>query len=72
MTEHEARWVTVAAIAFLVAATILIDVALFHYFGSDATISRVCGMAMKAYPILTVWTIFGLGLFVGHVLISAW
>lgn len=72
MSDQEARWLTVGFILALVAITIGYDVAIMHLVGSDATISRVCGNAMHRYPILTAWTLVGVGMFIGHVFLSAW
>jgi hypothetical protein len=72
MTLYEAQWLTVAFILFLVAATVSYDIAIIHWFGSEASISRVCGYAMRKYPVIAAWMLIGVGIYVGHTWLSAW
>lgn len=71
MSIVEARQLTAAYIAAIVALTILYDVWVITKFGPDASISRVCGLAFNAYPLTFAWFLIGLGLYVGHVHIPA-
>ena len=72
MTTQQAQWLTAAVIFLLAASTILWDVMAMTAWGPDATISRVCGLVMDRYPLITWWLLIGVGLFLGHVKIPAW
>ena len=72
MSDIQAKWMTVAFIAMVIAITILYDVIVYHFCGPHATISRVCGEAMDRYPVMILWVTFGLGILLGHFHLSAW
>lgn len=68
MTEQEAKLLTLAFILLIAALTIAYDIWVIRNFGPPASISRVCGDAMRAYPVITVWVIIGLGIYLGHII----
>lgn len=72
MSVVEARQLTAAYMAVVVILTILYDVVIITKFGPDASISRVCGMAFEAYPLMFAWVLLGIGLYLGHVHVPAW
>jgi hypothetical protein len=72
MTISEAQQLTAAFILFVIAMTIGYDVWVVRTFGGDATISRVVGICFHRYPIVFAWVLIGVGLFIGHVHLSAW
>lgn len=72
MSTHESQVMTAAVMLLIAALTILYDVGVVHWFGPDASISRVCGLWFHRYPLLLCWLLFGAGLYFGHVFLSAW
>jgi hypothetical protein len=72
MLDAEGQRLTVAFLFLIATVTVAYNVWVYNTYGRDATISIVVGTVFRDHPLAACWTILGIGLFLGHILLPSW